>query len=485
MKRTISFMDEDFLLDSEMARILYHNYAEQMPIIDYHCHVSPREIAEDKRYENITQVWLYGDHYKWRAMRSCGVAERLITGDASDYDKFRAYACILPNLIGNPLYHWTHLELKRYFGYDGVLGPDTCDEVWKLTCDKLAEENMSARGIIMQSNVKLICTTDDPADSLEYHVALREDETFPVKVLPAFRPDKSVNVAAPGFADYMKTLGETAGVEIKDFAMLCDVLSKRIVFFNALGCRTADHALDTFAFDRKLSFGQSVSIADVVFKRALVGDKIDPEMENIYKAALLRFLCREYVKYGWVMQIHMGVYRGANSVMQEKLGPDTGYDMIRGESVVTAVQGLLDAVNSDGALPKTILYSINPADNAAIGTMIGCFQYTTEESEGFDWAMPHMQQGSAWWFNDNLAGMKAQLESLANLSALGKFVGMLTDSRSFLSYTRHEYFRRILCSFIGGLVESGQYPADMDTLAQKICDISFNNTKDFFEFNVQ
>lgn len=316
------FMDEDFLLDSDMARVLYHNYAAEMPIVDYHCHVSPKEIAEDRKYENITEIWLGGDHYKWRAMRCFGLPERVITGDASDYEKFEAFASVLPSLIGNPLYHWSHLELKRYFGYDGILSPDTCEQVWNLANEKLSSDDMSVREIIKKSNVKLLCTTDDPADSLEYHIALSQDKTFDVKVLPAFRPDRAMNVEKPDFADYIAKLSEASGVEITDIVSLCDALERRIEFFDALGCRTADHGFDDYvAFDETKSAAQSISIADVTLKRALAGEKIDSEMAKIYKGALIRFFGREYVKHGWVMQLHFGAMRSPNTVMKNLLGP--------------------------------------------------------------------------------------------------------------------------------------------------------------------
>lgn len=478
------FMDENFLLDSDVAQLLYHHYAAEMPIIDYHCHVSPKEIAENKKYANITEIWLGGDHYKWRAMRSCGLPERVITGDASDYEKFEAFASALPSLIGNPLYHWSHLELKRYFGYDGILSPETCGEVWNLANEKLASDEMSVRGIIKKSNVKLLCTTDDPADSLDSHIALAEDKSFDVKVLPAFRPDRAMNVAAPDFKEYIATLSEASGIEIMDIVSLCDALERRIEFFDALGCRTADHGFDdAVVFDDTKSAAQALSIADVTIKRALVGEKIDAEMTRIYKSALIRFLGREYVKHGWVMQIHFGAMRSPNTVMKNLLGPDTGYDAINGTNCIYALSRLLDTLNTENALPRTILYSLNPSDNAALAVLIGSFQYTSDESEGLS-CLPKMQHGSAWWFNDHIGGMRAQLENLASLSALGKFVGMLTDSRSFLSYTRHEYFRRVLCSVIGGYVERGEYPLDMDTLAQMVCDICYNNTKDFFGFSI-
>ena len=478
------FMDDDFLLDSDVAKLLYHHYAAEMPIIDYHCHVSPKDIAEDRKYQNITEVWLGGDHYKWRAMRSCGIPERLITGDATDYEKFEAYASALPSLIGNPLYHWSHLELQRYFDYDGVLGPDTCEEVWNLTKEKLASDDMSVREIIKKSNVKLLCTTDDPADSLEYHLALSQDKDFDVAVLPAFRPDRAMNVDKPDFAEYITKLSEASGVEITDLVSLCDALERRIEFFDALGCLTADHGFDDYvAFDREKSAAQCLSIADVTFKRALAGEKIDAEMTKIYKSALIRFFGREYVKRGWVMQIHFGALRSANTVMKNRLGPDTGYDTINGTPCIKALADMLDTLNSENALPRTILYSLNPTDNAALATLIGSFQYTSDEAEGLA-CLPRMQHGSAWWFSDNIRGMRDQLENLANLSALGKFVGMLTDSRSFLSYTRHEYFRRVLCSVLGGYVERGEYPLDIETLAQMVCDICYNNTKDFFGFKL-
>ncbi len=477
------FLSDDFLLENDVAEVLYHNYAENMPIIDYHCHVSAAEIYEDKKYENITELWLGGDHYKWRAMRSCGLNERVITGDASDYEKFEAFCAAIPQLIGNPLYHWSHLELKRYFGYDGIISPATCKEIWDLTKEKLARPDMGARGIIERSNVALICTTDDPADSLEYHIKLREDASFKTKVLPAFRPDNAMKIQKDTFRDYIARLSDVCGINITDFVTLCDVLVSRIAYFDALGCRTADHGMDyEVLFDNSLSISQAVSIADISFKRAMSGDKIPDDMALAYRSALIRVLAHEYTKLGWVMQIHAGVMRNRNSVMFSKLGADSGYDTI-GSFSIRSLADMLDALNVEGSLPKTVLYSIDPTDNAALATLIGCFQYTSDECEGLNNPMK-IQHGSAWWFNDNKNGMKAQLENLANLSSLAKFIGMLTDSRSFLSYTRHEYFRRILCSVIGGYVERGEYPLDIDTLAQMVCDICYNNAKDYFGFNL-
>ena len=479
------FMDDDFLLDSDVAQMLYHTYAANLPIIDYHCHIDAADIASDKRYKNITELWLGADHYKWRAMRSCGISERLITGDASDYDKFEAYCSAMPSLIGNPLYHWSHLELRRYFGFEGVLSPDTCEQVWNLTKGKLAEPDMSARGIMKMSNVKLICTTNDPTENLESHIAIREDPSFDIPVLPAFRPDKSLYVERAEFAPYIKKFSECAGVEIKDFATLCDVLEKRIEYFDVLGCRTADHGMDdTVLFDGSVSAAQADSVADIVFRRAVAGGKIDAETARIYRSALIRKLAKQYTKHGWVMQIHFGALRNVSPAMFRTLGADAGYDTIHGGSGrVASLAAMLGALEDEAILPKTIAYSLNPAENTAVAALIGCFQRTGDEMEGFP-CMPKMQQGSAWWFNDHIDGMRAQLTTLAAQSALGKFVGMTTDSRSFLSYTRHEYFRRVLCSVIGGYVERGEYPLDVDALAQMVCDICYNNTKDFFEFRV-
>lgn len=477
------FLGDDFLLENDMASLLYHNYAEDMPIIDYHCHVSAEEIANNKKYKNITELWLGGDHYKWRAMRSCGLPERVITGDADDYEKFEAYCEAMPNLIGNPLYHWSHLELKRYFGYDGIISPATCREIWDLTSEMLTHDDMGARGIIEKSNVALICTTDDPADALEYHVKLREDETMKTVVLPAFRPDNAMKITKSTFRSYIARLSEVSGKEIKDFVTLCDVLSARISYFNALGCRTADHGMDDYIlFDSAISASQAVSIADVTFKRAMAGDAIPEDMARAYRSALIRVLAHEYSKFGWVMQLHMGVIRNSNTVAFKRNGADSGYDTI-GSFDLNSLAAMLNALNNEGSLPKTVLYSADPTNNAALATLIGCFQYTSDEAEGLN-NMMKMQHGSAWWFNDNKAGITAQLENLANHSALAKFIGMLTDSRSFLSYMRHEYFRRILCNVIGGYVERGEYPLDIDTLAQMVCDICYNNAKDYFGFHL-
>ncbi len=471
MKR---FMGRNFLLNSDTARALYHHYACRLPIIDYHCHVSPKAIAEDRMYENITELWLEEDHYKWRALRSAGVEEKYITGDASDYEKFLAYARVMPHLIGNPLYHWTHLELRRYFGIDLCLSPETADEIWQLTAEKLADPSMSVRNLIRQSRVELLCTTDDPADSLEYHKQIAEDDTFSTKILPAFRPDKSFNINKPGLADYYRRLGEAAGVEIRDVASLKEALHRRLDFFDSMGCRTADHGLDEFPMFVK----PNEYSANQAMKVALESDGKDvtEEMLCVLKCEMLDFLAAEYAKRGWVMQLHVGVYRNPNTKMLKKVGVDTGFDTIGSTKPVDLIR-LLDSMESGAGLPRTIIYSIDPSCNAAIGALIGSFQ-TAED--GF----PKVMQGSAWWFNDTIDGMRAQMRQLANLSVFGKFVGMLTDSRSFTSYTRHEYFRRILCNLIGEWVEEGLYPFEPETLGGLVCDICYNNAKDFFGFKI-
>jgi glucuronate isomerase len=469
------FLDDNFLLYNDAARLLYHNYAEKLPIIDYHCHVSPKEIAEDKRYSNITELWLGADHYKWRAMRSDGVAEKYITGDASDYEKFRAYARAMPRLIGNPLYHWTHLELRRYFNCDKILSEKTCDEIWELTSDALATPEFSVRSLISRSSVELLCTTDDPADSLEYHKALAADTSFDTKVLPAFRPDKGLNINKPGIKAYIEKLGEAAGVAISDIKSLKDAYIKRIDYFDSLGCRTADHGFDEYAgFVKPNEYA-----AGLVFDKALSSDgDVTPDELAMFKTEMLRFLAREYSARGWVMQIHFGVLRNANTKMYKAIGPDTGFDCIGAGTIKIAdIAALLDIFEKDGYLPRTVLYPINPSDNAAVSALIGSFQTSGD-------GMPKVMQGSAWWFSDTLDGMRAQMSSLASLSAFGNFLGMLTDSRSFTSYPRHEYFRRILCGLVGGWITEGLYPDDVEETAQIIADICYNNAKNFFGFKI-
>jgi glucuronate isomerase len=467
------FMDEEFLLDSEAASKLFHTYAEKTPVLDYHCHISPKEIAEDRRFDNISQVWLGGDHYKWRFMRSCGVEEKYITGDASDHDKFIKWAECLGKAIGNPLYHWSHLELQRYFGYHGHLCADTAEEVWELCNKKLAEPSMSVRNIIKNSNVTLICTTDDPIDDLHWHKQIREDESFDVKVLPAWRPDKAMNIEKHEYKEYLKKLAEVAEMpEIKTFAQLCKALSKRMEFFASQGCVVSDHALEYVMYAPA-----SEDEVEAIFLKRLNNMPLTQEEVNKFKTAFMTYVAGEYVKLNWVMQLHYGCKRDNNTKMFEKLGPDTGYDCINNYTPSSQCADFLDALEKEGKLPKTILYSLNPYDNAYIGTILGCFQ----NSE----AVAKIQQGSAWWFNDHIGGMTDQIKSLASLGNLSGFVGMLTDSRSFLSYTRHEYFRRILCNILGGWVEKGEFPDDYKILGEIVENISYYNAVRYFRFPLE
>ncbi len=465
-----AFMDKDFLLETETAKKLFHDYAEKTPILDYHCHINPKEIAEDRQFENITQVWLGGDHYKWRFMRSCGVDEKYITGDASDYEKFQKWAECLGKAIGNPLFHWSHLELQRFFGYHGVLNKNTADEVWNLCNEKLQQPSMSVRNLIKQSNVTLICTTDDPIDSLEWHKKLAEDSSFDVKVLPAWRPDKAMNIEKPEYLEYLDKLAKVTGVtEIRTFGALKTALKQRMEFFVSMGCNVSDHALEHIMY-----VPASDDEIEEIFLKRLNRMVLTKEDELKFKTAFMVFVGREYHRLDWAMQLHYGCKRDNNQVMYQKLGPDTGYDCIDNHAPSSQMANYLDALNQTGELPRTIIYSLNPNDNQAIGTILGCFQDST--------AVAKIQQGSAWWFNDHKTGMEDQMISLANLGNLSGFIGMLTDSRSFLSYTRHEYFRRILCNLIGNWVESGQFPEDYDTLGEIVTNISYDNAKRYFNF---
>ena len=462
------FMDENFLLNTPTAQALYHNHAAKMPILDYHCHVSPKEIFEDKHFENITEVWLGGDHYKWRLMRSNGVDEYYITGDAPAFEKFRKFAETLPKAIDNPMYHWCHLELKQYFGYNCVLNGETAEEVWQLANSKLAQPDMGVRGLIEKSNVAFIGTTDDPLDSLEWHAKIAADGSFKTVVGPSFRPDKALNLDKPGWKEYVGKLAEVSGVEISGIDSLEEALKKRLDHFAAHGCRASDHGLDYMAFR-----SASREELDAIVKKGLAGEETSVEEAEKLRTALLIFCAGEYVRLDMAMQIHYNCLRNPNSAMFAKLGPDCGFDCIGPNNGAAALAKLLDSLYAAGKLPRTILYSLDAADNAFLDTLIGAFQGTEMAGK--------MQHGSAWWFNDNKQGMRDQLISLANLSLLGNFVGMLTDSRSFLSYTRHEYFRRILCNLVGEWVENGEYPADMTVLGGMVEDICCNNAKRYFK----
>ena len=466
-----SFMNADFLLKSETAKTLYHNYAEKMPIIDYHCHINPMEIYEDKHYNSITEVWLGGDHYKWRAMRSCGVPEYYITGDASPAEKFRKWAEAIPNLIGNPLYHWTHLELQRYFGITEPLNGDNAMEIYEKCNAILAQPDMSARGIIRKSGVQLICTTDDPVDDLRAHELLAADPTSPAVVLPAFRPDKAMRADKETFPAYVARLEQVVGYPIVTMADMRRALLDRIAYFADHGCRVSDHGMD-FCF----CVEADEDTLNDIFARAKAGQVITRDEQLAYHTALLIAVGKEYARRDWVCQYHFGCLRDNSRKMFRKLGPDTGFDSMNDAANAAGLAGLLGTLEDADALGKTILYSLNPSDNGIIGSIMGAFQA--------DSPIPgKIQQGSAWWFNDHKPGMEAQMVSLMSLGAMGSFNGMLTDSRSFLSYTRHEYFRRILCNLFGQLVEDGEYPADMKWLGRMVENISYYNTLHYFRFD--
>jgi len=459
------FISEDFLLKSETAKRLYFDYAAKMPIIDYHCHVPPQAIAQDWQYENIARLFLgegsCGDHYKWRLMRASGVEERYITGDAPDRERFQKFAEILPRAIGNPIYTWTHLELKRYFGYDGVLSGDTAQEVWDKCNATIAGGNFTVRRIIAQSNVRAICTTDDPIDDLRWHKAIREDKSFNVKVLPAFRPDRALSLEKPDYKAYIDVLAKASASHISSVHDLYEAIRSRLDFFAEYGCRASDHGFDYVCYredkDEKL---------EEIFQKGLENAQLTAEEIEIFKTALMLFLGRQYAKRGWVMQIHYGVVRNISAKMLNEAGPDIGFDCMVATECSRNLISFIAALNDAGQLPKTILYSLNPGNDAYLAALTGCFQ--------------NVQHGSAWWFNDTRTGMHAQMQNLANMAVFGDFIGMLTDSRSFLSYSRHEYFRRILCGLVGDWVENGEYPADFQALGKVIEDISYNNAMRYF-----
>lgn len=464
-----NFMDKDFLLDTDMAKKLFHEYAEDMPICDYHCHLSPKEIYENQPPENISQLWLSGDHYKWRAMRSCGVEEKYCTGDATPREKFEKFAYTLQYCIGNPLYHWAHIELQRYFGIDTPLNAKTADEIYDRANKAIAEGDFRPQSLITRSNVKIVCTTDDPVDDLKYHKLLKDVDGFDCKVLPSFRPDKALNAHLDGFADYIKTLGDAAGVEIKSYKDVIKALLARADYFNEVGCKVSDQAFDYPPYSQA-----DDSEIEAVFQKAMNGEKITMQECDKYRTPVLLALGKKYKQLGWAMEIHIGAMRNNNTMMFEKLGADTGFDSVGDCEVAAPLSRFLDALNKEDNLPKTILFNLNDKDNIVLGTMLGNFQSADAESK--------IQFGPAWWFLDTMDGMRNQMKTLGNLGVLGKFVGMETDSRSFTSYGRHEYFRRIMCSLIGRWVEDGWYACDMDILKEIVCGICYNNAIKYFNF---
>lgn len=468
MDRMNQFMDDNFLLNSPLAVELYHKYAKELPIFDYHCHLSPKEIAEDKKYDNITEVWLGGDHYKWRLMRQNGVDEAYITGDASDYDKFMAWAKTLENAVANPLYHWSHLELKKYFGYEGELNSKTANVVWQLCNEKLKDSGFSARELIKKSNVYCIGTTDDPVDSLIWHEALVEFDDFNTKVIPTYRPDRLFNVNDSSYIEYVTQLSNVSGVEITGFQSMKDALLNRMDYFANHGCVSSDHSFSSVPF----VWVEDEEVDKIISKR-LSGELLNENETLAYVTRLMDYLAGEYKKHNFVMQLHFGVVRNTNTKMFEKIGKDTGFDRILGNVDIEQLAMFLDNLDKKNALPKTVLYSLNPNDDAALNVLCGCFSETGVKGK--------VQHGAAWWFNDHKTGMENHLQGLVDSGSISVFIGMLTDSRSFLSYTRHEYFRRILCNFIAEKVNKGEFAFDIERLGKIVSDISFENAKVFFE----
>jgi glucuronate isomerase len=460
----------DFMLETEKARALYHSFAEPLPIIDYHCHLSPKDIAEDRRFDNLTQIWIAGDHYKWRAMRVAGVDERFITGGTSDWEKFEKWAETVPKTLRNPLYHWTHLELIRPLGIDRPLCPETAEDIWQEANAKLAGPGFSARGILRQMNVVALCTTDDPADDLRYHRMLTAAEDFPVRVYPTFRPDKALAVEDPEeFSQYVALLSMAADVEVKSFPDFIAALRSRHDYFHAMGCRLSDHGLETVSIE-----DYTDSEIQKIFTRVMGGRPVAPQAALQFKSAMLyEFGVMDWEK-GWVQQFHLGALRNTNTRLRRTLGSDSGFDSIGDFEVARPLARFLDRLDGDDKLARTILYNLNPRDNEALATMAGNFQ---------DGSVPgKIQYGPAWWFLDQIDGMTKQLEALSNMGLLSQFIGMTTDSRSFLSYSRHEYFRRLLCNILGGEMERGLLPDDLDLVGGVVRDICYFNAERYFRF---
>ena len=462
------FMNEDFLLDNEPAKVLYHKYAKDMPIFDYHCHLNPREIYEDKKFKDLTEVWLvdghFGDHYKWRLMRAHGVSEDYITGDRSSKEKFDKWVETLQSAIGNPIYHWAHLELRAFFDYKKPLTVKTGDEVYAIGNQKL--QNLSARKMIEMSNVKIIGTTDDPIDDLKWHILLKEDKSFKVKVLPSFRPDKAVNIDLDWYLGWVNDLEKASGISVQTFDGFLNALSQRIDFFHEVGCRISDHALDILAY-REATLDE----VSAIYEKRRNEEILSQEEVEAYKTYMMVFFGKKYHEKGWAQQYHISAMRNNNSRLFAALGPDTGFDAITDSTFAPQLAKLLNALDKDNTLPKTILYSLSPNYDQILTTIAYCFQ---------NGVAGKIQLGSGWWFNDHIDGMVRQMRGLASCGLISKFVGMLTDSRSFMSYPRHDYFRRILCNYLGTLIENGEYPNDIETVGKIVQDICFNNAVEYF-----
>ncbi len=468
-KTTIKpFLDDNFLLETRTAEVLYHEYAKNQPIIDYHCHLPPDEIAQDKNFANLTRIWLNGDHYKWRAMRTLGISEKYITGEADDFAKFQKWASIVPYTARNPLYHWTHLELQRYFDIDRLLKPDSAMEIYDETSSLLNTPEYSVQSLLQKMNVEIVCTTDDPTDSLEHHQAI-QNQTLGTKILPAFRPDKAILIENQGFNDYIQKLARVADIEIRSFASLLEALQKRAEFFDQLGCKLSDHGLEQ-VYAAEFTDAE----ADTIFKKKLGGQAISSAEATLYKSAMLYHLGKLYHTKGWTQQFHLGALRNNSARMMRQLGPDTGFDSIGDFDQASALAKFLNRLDTENALSKTILYNLNPRDNEVMATMIGNFNDGSIKGK--------MQFGSAWWFLDQKDGMEKQLNALSNMGLLSCFIGMLTDSRSFMSFPRHEYFRRLLCNLLGKDVHNGELPNDIEWLGGLVQDICYRNAKQYFNF---
>lgn len=463
------FINDNFLLENKFSEELYHDYAKKQPIIDYHNHLLPQEILEDRVFNNLTKVWINGDHYKWRAMRTLGVNEKFITGDASDKEKFIQWAKTVPYTMRNPLYHWTHLELSRYFDIDDLLNEKSAEKIYEVTSEKLSTSSYSCRNLLHKVNAEVVCTTEDPIDTLEHHKALKNSD-FKIKVGTAFRPDKAILIASEGFNDYINKLGEVANVNIESYQNLKDALRSRIEYFHANGCRLCDHGLNKISFE---TFTENE--VDEILKKKINGEPLSNNEVLKYETAVLLFLAETYHEFGWVQQFHLGALRNNNKRMLKVLGPDTGWDSIGDYSQAQKLSNFLNELDSKDKLTKTILYNLNPADNEVMATMIGNFNDGSLKGK--------VQFGSGWWFLDQKDGMEKQMNALSNMSLISCFIGMLTDSRSFLSFPRHEYFRRILCNLFGQEIERGELPKEeMEWIGQMVADISYYNAKNYFDF---
>lgn len=465
-----SFMNDDFLLSTDMAQALYHNYAKDMPIFDYHCHLNPKDIAENKQFKDLAEIWLEGDHYKWRASRTAGVPENFITGEASNYEKYKRWAEVVPLCIGNPIYHWVHLELARPFGIKNtVFNPRSADDIWLYSNELLASPDFSTQGIMQQMNVVMVGTTDDPIDSLQYHKQIAEDENFNIEVTPTFRSDRVFKIERDDFCEYIEKLGQQASISIQSFAELQFALLHCLERFDQHGCKASDHGIEIVRF---ASIPPEKEL-DKILKDRLAGNHLSEVEIAQFTTAVLVWLGKQYHRLNWVMQYHIGAIRNNNSRMFRLLGADAGFDSIGDRPYAEALAALLNQMDKTDELPKTILYCLNPRDNEMIATMIGNFQGGGIAGK--------VQFGSGWWFNDQKDGMERQLQQVSQLGLLSQFVGMLTDSRSFLSYTRHEYFRRILCEMLGKWVENGEVPNDMELLGNMVKNICFYNAKNYFK----